>query len=55
MSQVEETKTETGGSKGAAAAGDANNPETTNFIYHGMGMVQNKTTVQNLESRKATW
>lgn len=25
------------------------------FIYHGMGNVQNKNTVQNLESRKATW
>lgn len=29
--------------------------EERKFIYHGMGNVQGKTTVQNLESRKATW
>ena len=46
----------------AAASDVANNPEETKeeskgsgFIYHGMGNVQNKNTVQKLESRKETW
>lgn len=42
----------------AATATATVNPEEEkkeSFIYHGMGNVQNKNTVQNLESRKATW
>ena len=44
-----------------AAASDANNPEEESkqaaggSIYRSMGMVANKNTVQNLESRKETW